>query len=100
MALSSLPTLSGASVLGAAVESEDGRPIGILVDLQGPKLRVGAFKDGSAEIDSRQHFALDADAAPGDANRVQLPQTEIISAIKEGDTLSSMTASCGSRPAR
>jgi len=70
-----------------ALESEHRRPIGILVDLQGPKLRVGTFKDGSAEIDSGQDFTLDANAAPGDASRVQLPHPEIFAAIKEGDTL-------------
>ena len=70
-----------------AIESEQGRPIGILADLQGPKLRVGTFKDGSAEIDSGQDFTLDANAAPGDANRVQLPHPEIFAAVKEGDTL-------------
>ena len=70
-----------------AGESEHSRPIGVLVDLQGPKLRVGTFKDGSAEIDSGQDFTLDANAAPGDASRVQFPHPEIFAAIKEGDTL-------------
>jgi pyruvate kinase len=70
-----------------AVESEHGRPIGILVDLQGPKLRVGTFKDGAAEIDSGQDFTLDANPAPGDASRVQLPHPEIFAAIKQGDIL-------------
>jgi pyruvate kinase len=70
-----------------AVESEHSRPIGVLVDLQGPKLRVGTFKDGSAEIDSGQDFTLDANVAPGDASRVQLPHPEIFAAIKEGDPL-------------
>ena len=70
-----------------AIETEHGRPIGVLVDLQGPKLRVGTFKDGAAEIDTGQDFTLDADAAPGDANRVQLPHPEIFAAIKPDDTL-------------
>jgi pyruvate kinase len=70
-----------------AVEAEHNRPIGILVDLQGPKLRLGTFKDGAAEIDKGQSFTLDADAAPGDANRVQLPHPEIFAAIKPGDAL-------------
>ena len=51
-----------------AVEAEHSRPIGILVDLQGPKLRLGTFNDGSAEIDKGQYFILDTDPAPGDAN--------------------------------
>jgi pyruvate kinase len=70
-----------------AIETEHGRPIGVLVDLQGPKLRLGTFKDGSSEIDTGQDFTLDADAAPGDANRVQLPHPEIFAAIKPDDTL-------------
>ena len=70
-----------------AIETEHGRPIGVLVDLQGPKLRLGTFKDGAVEIDIGQDFTLDADAAPGDANRVQLPHPEIFAAIKPDDTL-------------
>src|SRR5271165_2481012 len=65
-----------------AVEAEHNRPIGILVDLQGPKLRLGAFKDGAAEIDNGQNFILDSDSTPGDAQRVQLPHPEIFAAIK------------------
>src|SRR5580704_17775296 len=42
-------------------EAEYNRPIGILVDLQGPKLRLGMFNDGAAEIDKGQDFILDAD---------------------------------------
>jgi pyruvate kinase len=70
-----------------AVETEHNRPIGILVDLQGPKLRLGAFKDGAAAIDKGQTFILDTDAAPGDEMRVQLPHAEIFAAIKPGDAL-------------
>jgi pyruvate kinase len=70
-----------------AVEAECGRPIGILVDLQGPKLRLGTFKNDWAEIDKGQEFILDADPAPGDATRVHLPHPEIFAAIKPGDVL-------------
>jgi pyruvate kinase len=69
------------------VEADYSRPIGILVDLQGPKLRLGAFKNDWAEIDSGQDFILDADPAPGDSTRVNLPHPEIFAAIKPGDTL-------------
>ena len=69
------------------VESSYGRPIGILVDLQGPKLRLGIFKDGAAEIDKGQDFIFDTDPAPGDATRVHLPHPEIFAAIKPGDVL-------------
>ncbi len=70
-----------------AVEAECNRPIGILVDLQGPKLRLGSFKNDWAEIDNGQEFVLDTDPAPGDATRVNLPHAEIFAAIKPGDTL-------------
>jgi len=69
------------------VEADHNRPIGILVDLQGPKLRLGTFEDGAADIDKGQDFILDADAAPGNARRVQLPHPEIFAAIKPGDAL-------------
>ncbi|MGD0316322.1 MAG: pyruvate kinase [Xanthobacteraceae bacterium] len=70
-----------------AVEAECNRPIGILVDLQGPKLRLGSFKNDSAEIVTGADFILDTEPAPGDATRVQLPHVEIFAAIKPGDTL-------------
>ncbi len=70
-----------------AVESEHSRPIGILVDLQGPKLRLGAFKNDAAEVDRGQDFIFDTDPTPGDATRVNLPHAEIFAAIKPGDTL-------------
>ena len=63
-----------------AVEADHNRPIGILVDLQGPKLRLGTFTDGAAEIDKGQAFVLDTDPAPGDATRVHLPHPEIFAA--------------------
>ena len=69
------------------IETENKRPIGILIDLQGPKLRLGSFKDGAAMIDYGQEFTLDAHAAPGDASRVHLPHPEIFAAIKPGDAL-------------
>ena len=70
-----------------AVEVQYSRPIGILVDLQGPKLRLGTFVEGAAMIDKGQQFVLDADPTPGDANRVQLPHPEIFASIKPGDAL-------------
>jgi len=70
-----------------SVEADQNRPIGILVDLQGPKLRLGAFRDGVATIEKGQEFALDSDPTPGDATRVNLPHPEIFAAIKPGDAL-------------
>jgi pyruvate kinase len=70
-----------------AVEANYNRPIGILVDLQGPKLRLGTFAKDSAVIDEGQDFILDNDPAPGDDSRVNLPHPEIFAVIKPGDTL-------------
>src|SRR5215207_7272529 len=70
-----------------AVEFEYGRPIRILVDLQGPKLRVGKFAEGPAMLTKGETFTLDSDTAPGDVTRVNLPHPEIIAAAKPGDSL-------------
>ncbi len=66
------------------VEQEVGRPIGILIDLQGPKLRIGAFAEGSVVLKKGDEFTLDADPTPGDARRVQLPHPEILKALEPG----------------
>jgi pyruvate kinase len=70
-----------------AVEVEDGRPIGILVDLQGPKFRVGSFAAGPVMLMTGETFVLDTDPAPGDTTRVSLPHPEIFAAIEPGHTL-------------
>jgi pyruvate kinase len=70
-----------------SIEAENNRPIGVLVDLQGPKLRLGAFKNDSAAIDKGQDFIFDTDTTLGDGTRVHLPHPEIFAAIKPGDTL-------------
>ncbi len=69
------------------VETEHDRPIGILLDLQGPKLRVGTFAANPAMLTVGETFTLDADPAPGDAKRVHLPHPEIFAVIEPGHTL-------------
>ena len=69
------------------IESDYGRPIGILVDLQGPKLRLGKFAEGSAMLNKGETFTLDSDEAPGDAVRVHLPHPEIFSVAEPGHAL-------------
>ncbi len=69
------------------VERETGRPIAILADLQGPKLRVGVFAGGSAELVPGERFRLDLDDAEGDAQRVQLPHREIFEALEPAAAL-------------
>ena len=69
------------------VERETGRPIGILADLQGPKIRCGEFADGPYELEVGQKFRFDLDTTPGDATRVCLPHAEIFAAMKTGARL-------------
>jgi pyruvate kinase len=69
------------------IEHEMGRPIGILADLQGPKLRVGRFADGPIRLEPGHAFRFDLADAPGDGTRVQLPHPEIFAALQPGATL-------------
>jgi pyruvate kinase len=70
-----------------ALEERTGRPIGLLADVQGPKLRVGRFGGGRVHLIAGQSFRLDQDASPGNARRVQLPHPEIMRAASAGTTL-------------
>jgi pyruvate kinase len=70
-----------------ALEEETGRPIGILADVQGPKLRIGRFAAGRIHLQTGQTFRLDLDPTPGNAERVELPHPEIIEAAQIGTTL-------------
>ena len=70
-----------------AAERALGRPIGILLDLQGPKLRVGKFEQGRVGLTRGESFRLDLDGSPGDQTRVQLPHPEIFQALQPGAEL-------------
>lgn len=70
-----------------SLERETGRPIGILMDLQGPKLRVGTFKDGSVELAAGAKFRLDLSDRPGDVKRASLPHPEVFAALRKGTDL-------------
>ena len=70
-----------------AAEKELARPIAILCDLQGPKLRVGAFQEGRTVIRHGSHFTLDRDPTPGDATRVCLPHPELFGVLQKGQRL-------------
>ncbi|MDE2517396.1 MAG: pyruvate kinase [Rhodospirillales bacterium] len=70
-----------------ALEEKMGRPIGILADVQGPKLRVGTFGGGRVHLQTGQSFRLDLNPTPGNAMRVNLPHPEIIAAAGIGATL-------------
>ncbi|MEY3877708.1 MAG: pyruvate kinase, partial [Pseudomonadota bacterium] len=67
-----------------ALEKAYNRPTTILVDLQGPKLRVGTFAEGKVELHTGDAFRLDTDHTPGDAHRVYLPHPEIFAALEVG----------------
>ena len=66
------------------LEHETGRPIAVLADLQGPKLRVGAFAEGSVMLRDGDSFRLDLEEQPGDQHRVGMPHPEIFQALKPG----------------
>ncbi|KHL24503.1 pyruvate kinase [Croceibacterium mercuriale] len=70
-----------------ALEKELHRPLTILCDLQGPKLRVGAFAEGRALIPHGGRFVLDRDPTLGDATRVQLPHPELFGLMSKGQRL-------------
>jgi pyruvate kinase len=70
-----------------ALEEKVNRPIGVLADVQGPKLRVGRFGGGRVQLQTGQPFRLDLNPTPGDVRRVQLPHPEIINAARIGTTL-------------
>ena len=69
------------------METRFDRPIGILADVQGPKLRVGQFGGGRVQLQTGQAFRLDLNPTPGDVRRVQLPHPEIMAAASIGTTL-------------
>jgi pyruvate kinase len=67
-----------------ALEKEVDRPIAIMADLQGPKLRLGRFAKGKIAIKPGQNFRLDLAAAPGDQKRAPLPHPEIFAVLDPG----------------
>ncbi len=69
------------------VEERLRHPIGILVDLQGPKLRVGKFGEGAVHLAAGARFVLDGSDEPGTSERVKLPHPEIIESVSVGDRL-------------
>jgi len=69
------------------VEADTGRPIAVLADLQGPKLRVGTFKNGTEELAVGAKFRFDLDPAEGTIERACLPHKEIFAALEPGSSL-------------
>ena len=69
------------------IEAEVGRPICVMADLQGPKLRCGKFKNGSVLLSEGNNFSFDLDHNLGDETRVCLPHKEIFQALQVGSIL-------------
>ncbi|MEO1190698.1 MAG: pyruvate kinase [Pseudomonadota bacterium] len=70
-----------------AIEADMERPIAVLADLQGPKLRLGRFAEGKVKLKTGAKFRLDRDEALGDAKRAPLPHPEIFAALDKGQQL-------------
>lgn len=66
------------------IEKDTGATISIMADLQGPKLRIGAFKDETIDIKKGQEIRFDLDPALGDEKRVSFPHPEILAALEPG----------------
>jgi pyruvate kinase len=69
------------------IEFDSGRPIGVMMDLQGPKLRIGKLVNGSADLKAGKRFRLDMTATPGDSERAPMPHPEIFKALTPGTDL-------------
>lgn len=69
------------------IEEDMGRPIGVLLDLQGPKLRIGTIAGGKIQLGVGDRWRLDMDATPGDASRAPLLHPEIFAAVQPGTEL-------------
>src|SRR3954451_7023150 len=67
-----------------AIEQETGRPIAVLADLQGPKLRVGRLADGPIALEEGDRISFDLDPAPGTGARIPLPPPEVFAALSPG----------------
>lgn len=70
-----------------ALEKEFGRPIGVIADLQGPKNRIGKFKNDSIAVHEGMVIRFDLDKAPGDETRVNLPHPEVIKVMAPGSEI-------------
>ncbi len=69
------------------LEKKQGRPIGILADLQGPKIRIGAFENGKIQLEIGDLITLDLDEKPGSQERVSLPHPKVMASLEEGTEL-------------
>lgn len=67
------------------IEKDFAHPIGVIADMQGPKLRVGKFAEGKIALEKGMSLRFDLDDTPGDTTRAPLPHPEVIEALNPGD---------------
>ena len=65
-------------------ETAVGRPLAVLADLQGPKIRLGEFEDGAIRLKQGHSLRLDLKSKPGDASRIGVPHPEVFAALRTG----------------
>lgn len=70
-----------------ALEQETGRPISVVADLQGPKIRIGEIANGETMIEDGKAYRLDLEDLPGCDTRAPLPHPEVFEALSEGTEL-------------
>ena len=70
-----------------AAAHDAGRTVGVMADLQGPKIRIGKFADGPVQIKAGQDFVLDAACTLGDDGRVGLDYPDLVKDVRSGDVL-------------
>lgn len=68
-------------------EAQAGAPVGVFADLQGPKIRVGAFADGQIALKFNELVTLEASSERGAAGLIRLPHPELVNVLEEGDVL-------------
>ena len=70
-----------------AICTRTGRTVAIMADLQGPKIRIGRFKDGRITLKKGDDFVLDAECELGDEKRVGLDYKDLPRDVSPGDVL-------------
>ena len=70
------------------ISAELDTPVAIMIDLQGPKHRIGNFEtEGVYPLEIGQKFRFDSDDTPGNSSRVQLPDSDVLSSLHVGDRI-------------
>ena len=70
-----------------SLEKNYGRPVGVLLDLQGPKLRIGELAGGSIELKSGEKLGLYLDKFIGSKSQISLPHPEVFTSLSPGTIL-------------